>query len=103
MNEKPMITDVINWTDEEINALTKPQLDWLEYGIEYFDFGVAGICPTQRHLDVMKKLGEMISNPASVVEPQPIGKLCSCGHYDPHPMSTALGSSCCDCYDRMSD
>ena len=29
--------------------------------------------------------------------------LCSCGHYDPFPMSTARGSACADCYDRMSD
>lgn len=29
--------------------------------------------------------------------------LCSCGHYDPFPMSTARGSACANCYDRMSD
>ena len=29
--------------------------------------------------------------------------LCSCGHYDAFPMSTARGTACADCYDRMSD
>lgn len=29
--------------------------------------------------------------------------LCSCGHYDAFPMSTARGTACVDCYDRMSD
>lgn len=27
---------------------------------------------------------------------------CSCGHLSAHPMSTARGSACEDCYDRMS-
>lgn len=29
-------------------------------------------------------------------------KLCDCGHYSAHPMTTSSGSSCPDCYDRMS-
>lgn len=30
-------------------------------------------------------------------------KLCDCGHYSAWPMSTSSGSSCPDCYDRMSE
>jgi len=29
--------------------------------------------------------------------------LCDCGHYTESPMSASLGTSCPDCYDRMSD
>ena len=35
--------------------------------------------------------------------PQPKMTLCDCGHYTDSPMSASLGSSCPDCYDRMSD
>ena len=34
--------------------------------------------------------------------PQPKLTRCDCGHYTEHPMSASLGSSCPDCYDRMS-
>ena len=29
--------------------------------------------------------------------------LCACGHYSAHPMNTSSGTSCPDCYDRMSE
>ena len=29
--------------------------------------------------------------------------LCDCGHYTTSPMSASMGTSCPDCYDRMSD
>lgn len=29
--------------------------------------------------------------------------LCDCGHYAAHPMTTSSGTSCPDCYDRMSN
>lgn len=29
--------------------------------------------------------------------------LCDCGHYSTQPMNASLGTSCPDCYDRMSD
>ena len=35
--------------------------------------------------------------------PQPKLTLCDCGHYTESPMSASLGTSCPDCYDRMSD
>ena len=35
--------------------------------------------------------------------PQPKLTLCDCGHYTASPMSASMGSSCPDCYDRMSD
>jgi hypothetical protein len=35
--------------------------------------------------------------------PVSIGKLCDCGHYSHHPMTTSTGSSCPDCYDDMSE
>jgi len=28
---------------------------------------------------------------------------CDCGHHTAHPMRASLGTSCPDCYDRMSD
>lgn len=36
---------------------------------------------------------------------KPVMVKCDCGHYVPHGrrMSASLGSSCPDCYDRMSD
>ena len=34
---------------------------------------------------------------------QPTMTLCDCGHYTSSPMSASMGSSCPDCYDRMSD
>lgn len=32
-----------------------------------------------------------------------LGKMCDCGHYSHHPMTTSSGSSCSDCYDDMSE
>ena len=33
----------------------------------------------------------------------PVETLCACGHYSAHPMRASRGTSCPDCYDRMSD
>lgn len=30
-------------------------------------------------------------------------KLCDCGHYSAHPMTSSRGIACPDCYDRMSE
>lgn len=35
--------------------------------------------------------------------PEPRLTLCACGHYSASPMNASLGTSCPDCYDRMSD
>ena len=45
---------------------------------------------------------EMLTGKAPA-RPQPTLTLCDCGHYTESPMSASLGSSCPDCYDRMSD
>ena len=34
--------------------------------------------------------------------PKPQMTLCDCGHYTESPMSASMGSSCPNCYDRMS-
>lgn len=37
-------------------------------------------------------------------QPQPLPEtLCDCGHYSAHPMNASRGTSCPNCYDRMSD
>ena len=45
---------------------------------------------------------------AMLAAPQPERKppaltFCDCGHYTEWPMTASLGTSCPDCYDRMSD
>ena len=35
--------------------------------------------------------------------PQPVEKLCDCGHYSAHPMMASRGTACPDCYDDWSD
>lgn len=37
------------------------------------------------------------------LQPAPAETLCACGHTSAHPMTTAYGTACLDCYDRMSD
>lgn len=40
--------------------------------------------------------------PAPKLQSKPL-RMCDCGHTTEYPMSTSNGSSCPDCYDRMSD
>jgi len=44
----------------------------------------------------------MLTAPRSTRQ-QPTLTLCDCGHYTDLPMSASLGTSCPDCYDRMSN
>lgn len=100
-----LITDLLkkeSVTDQEIMESS--------YGVANFTFDTI---PTQEETDrlrsmrrwleaigAMKKqaLRERVRHGMSTVM-----KLADCGHYVLHAMSTSHGSSCPDCYDRMSD
>ena len=83
-------------TPELINSLTASDIKKMEYGIEYFDLDSAytmwGKQPPSKSEDTLRKLKARLN---TTVE-------CDCGHGTELPMKASLGTSCPDCYDRMS-
>lgn len=79
MNEnRPQMT-----ADDVLSAITAGKE--LPYGTDWYAF--------IRDADAVQ--------PKKVVEVKLIK--CDCGHSTAHPMRASLGTSCPDCYDRMSD
>lgn len=104
MNAKPTINEVLDLPESELKKLTPEQLDWLNYGAKRFDFGAAGIKWTAARAAVLDWIRAHKPPPAPrPSRPTPVSPaiLCDCGHRDPHPMTTARGTSCASCYDQM--
>jgi|GEM_PF-2743256 len=99
-----LITELLkqeNATDKEIEASA--------YGIANFTFATI---PTQEQTDRLRqmrnRLGEIKIMKRAALRARVSGKqarmeLADCGHYTTEAMSTSRGSSCPDCYDRMSN
>lgn len=99
-----------------VEVMTDERCD--SYGVRYGDFGpymqgmrMAAYTPkfcVQMALARRRQGGIEQERKAATPQPQrpkpqPVAeKLCDCGHYTAHPMTTSSGTSCPDCYDRMS-
>ena len=64
------------------------------------EFGIGRIGDADPAMEALAELGAVEINRRN--SPKRPVKLCDCGHYTAWPMSTSSGSSCPDCYDRMS-
>lgn len=102
-----LINDCLKMSDNELSEISDDTIRRLDYGIKYFDFGAAGIRPTQRDWDVM----EILRNRLGSLETKSVVHkteaeivLCDCGHTVEKilRMNASSGTCCPDCYDRMS-
>jgi hypothetical protein len=103
---RPTINAAITMTDEQLAALTAADIEWLADGITYFDPYVAGVAVTPRYHEVIEQIkARRIVKAATkqATKPTITMKRADCGHMTAFPMTTANGSSCEDCYDRMSN
>ena len=101
------INDYLKMSDSELKNISDDTISQMSYGIKYFDFGAAGIKATKRDWQIM----EYLRNRLQAIEIKPTAKTgirafieCDCGHAVPRKlvMNASLGTSCPDCYDRMS-
>lgn len=96
-----------------IEAMSDDKCD--SYGVRYGEFApwldgdkVAGYSPEYcvKMALAFRRLRGIEEERKAQPEParyQMSEKLCDCGHYSAYPMSTSRGTSCPDCYDKMSD
>lgn len=102
----PTINAVLTYTDEQIAALTAPEIEWLADGLPYFDPWVAGIQVTSRYHEVISQIKTRRSAkvaPHPAPKSGPTLKRADCGHMTAFPMTTTRGTACDNCYDRMSN
>ena len=100
------INEILYFSDEQIDNLGDDEILKLSYAIKYFDF--YGMTITERTIQTMDKLRNRLKG---LNEPK-INKLyepldyvmCDCGHevLQSLKMCASLGTSCPDCYDKMS-
>lgn len=64
------------------------------------EFGIGRISDTDQPLDALAQIEAAEINRRNA--PKRKITLCDCGHHSALPMSTSSGTSCPDCYDRMS-
>lgn len=50
-----------------------------------------------------EEFATLAEQPISQKRPWTQERLCDCGHYSAHAMNSSQGTSCPDCYDRMSE
>jgi hypothetical protein len=105
MSEIKAVNDLEKMTDEEFEAAfstaTEQDVDRLSYGIKFMEPST----DYRRWIGRKARLLSLLNPPAPrVVEPVEMVR-CSCGHTVPRiqVMSTSFGTSCPDCYDRMSE
>ncbi len=68
------------------------------------EFGIGRIGDADPAMEALAELEAIeITKRQNAGKPKRAVKMCDCGHYSAWPMSTSSGSSCPDCYDRMSE
>lgn len=93
--------EIENLTDAEFEEIfscaTVSDIKGLKYGLKNFAASKSSFYARAERL--LSKFTHEIANPKSEEE-----VLCACGHKVPKSlvMTTSLGSSCPDCYDKMS-
>jgi len=96
----------------DVDALADDEIRQMESQIKYYDPFVgkydasydkeAAIREYEIQTTLKARLKEL-STPKPKLAPRQASKTrCDCGHYDEYPMTTSTGTSCPDCYDRMS-
>ena len=79
------------------------------YGIKNFTFDtIPSPEESSRLRQLRSRLGELEAMKKAALRARVAGKqvkmeVADCGHYTTEKMSTSHGTSCPDCYDRMSD
>lgn len=106
--------EVLKYTDEQLEEITAKEIQSMQYAISYYDSSVAhsgepkNVDRAVREWEVQKALKARLKEIEAQAQPKPRSRyvgtapLCDCGHYAIHPMTASLGSSCPDCYDKMS-
>ena len=99
-----LITDLLK--EEQV---TDQEIMDSAYGIENFTFDtIPTTVETARLRQMRNRLHEIKTMKKAAMRARVAGKqvkaeLADCGHYTIEKMSTSWGSSCPDCYDRMSN
>ena len=109
------VNEMVDWTWEQVEEASAETLKGVEYGLTYFNFSKFGTPYTEERNDKLSRLYERLqevkkaeaeAEASRTVTNLPKVKMvkASCGHMvaDYALMSTSTGSSCPDCYDRMS-
>jgi len=94
------LADIIDGS-KTVNEILDEGVD--SYAIEYYS--PRGTVEFSAYQRLYSAWTELQQKPVPVVAAAPVMKKCSCGHVvDAHlVMSTSSGTSCPDCYDRMSE
>lgn len=103
------VNDALVASDSDFDAMSDKNIRSLSYGIERFEFSPYNAAPFNKPTpEIKRRLAEMRSRLAAMRRPRqaperPAETVCDCGHSSAHPMYASQGTSCPDCYDRMSD
>ena len=91
-------------------TVTDAEITGCAYGIEYFTFdGIPTDVEIERMRNMRLRLREIEAMKKAAMKARVAGqknvraKLADCGHFTIEVMSASRGTSCPDCYDRMSD
>ena len=110
MTRKPeTVNELLDWTEAEISELPEATINNMSYGITYFEFypGVTDYTPErQERLEQLRRRLKVVEATKAKPKPRPVKMVeCDCGCTVPASvvMSTSTGTSCPECYDRMSE
>lgn len=87
--------------DGMIDATPTPTETASTYDFSESDLGIGHIADVDPVSEMLAEIAAANINARTASKRE--YKLCDCGHYSAWPMSTSSGSSCPDCYDRMSE
>ncbi len=97
------ISELLGMTTEERAAISDETILDMGYGIQYYDTQNSQEFALMRELNARLKA---IKAAAPTPQPRPQSAMvaCDCGHSVPatQRMNASMGTSCPDCYDRMS-
>jgi hypothetical protein len=99
------VNDAINGTGA-IADIPDDEIYRLGYRIKYFGDYIPDPAKRTRLLEMRERLAQIDAQRKAELKARRQGsnaKMCDCGHVSAFPMMAAHGTTCADCYDRMSD
>lgn len=84
---------------------TDDELREMAYGVKYFSFGASTLAWTAERRAKLTRMQARLDEIEDKCQPhqtRDTREKCSCGHKTEFPMTTANGTACPRCYDKMS-
>jgi len=102
------VNEAVDYTGEQLASIPDEHIKRISGGIKYFAFGYGfDLTPARgKALSYLRqRLDALKSTQVSITIEAQDYVACDCGHSVPRSqvMTTSRGTSCPDCYDKMSD